>query len=136
MANRRKFLKNSLAGSVLFPSLELDNLAKYNLDFVDKRSDQDDEEYWQMVRKQFPLKEGQTYFNNGTMGPTSGYALNKMINHLQHYSIHAAEIDYKNGSGPELLSGYFKYEELRSKSGKSSMLILRRFRLPKMQPLG
>jgi len=71
-----------------------------------------------MVRKQFPLKEGQTYFNNGTMGPTSGYALDQMVHHMMHYNKEAATIDYKNGSGPELLSGYFPYEELRTKLGK------------------
>ncbi|NNL79844.1 MAG: aminotransferase class V-fold PLP-dependent enzyme [Flavobacteriaceae bacterium] len=68
-----------------------------------------------MIRKQFPLKEGQTYFNNGTMGPTPGYVLDKMIDHMLHYNREAATIDYKNGSGPELLTGYFPYEDLRKK---------------------
>jgi selenocysteine lyase/cysteine desulfurase len=52
------------------------------------------------------------------MGPTSGYALDQMIHHMMHYNKEAATIDYKNGSGPELLSGYFPYEELRTKLGK------------------
>ena len=75
------------------------------------------EDYWQMIRKQFPLKEGQTYFNNGTLGPVSNYALNKISDHMLHYAKHAAEIDYKNGSGPELLTGYFPHEDLRKKLG-------------------
>ncbi|PQB04400.1 hypothetical protein BST85_05435 [Aureitalea marina] len=75
----------------------------------------DPEDYWRMVRKQFPLKEGQTYFNNGTMGPTPGYVLDAMIDHMLHYNREAASIDYKDGSGPELLSGYFPYIELREK---------------------
>lgn len=77
----------------------------------------DSQDYWKMIRKQFPLKEGQTYFNNGTMGPTSGYAMNAMIEHLTHWGAHAAEVDYKNGSGPSLLTGYFPYEDLRTKIG-------------------
>jgi len=77
-----------------------------------------DEGYWKMVRKQFPLKEGQTYFNNGTMGPTPGYVLDKMFDHMMHWNVEAATVDYKNGSGPELLTGYFPYEELRTKLGK------------------
>lgn len=83
-----------------------------------KKSFNDPEGYWKMIRKQFPLKEGQTYFNNGTMGPTPSYVLDKMINHMLHYNTEAASIDYKNGSGPELLTGYFPYEELRTKLGK------------------
>lgn len=46
-----------------------------------------------------------------------GYVLNKVINHLQHYAIHGAEINYK-GDGPNLLNGYFAYPELRKKIGK------------------
>ena len=46
-----------------------------------------DEAYWKMVRKQFPLKEGQTYFNNGTMGPTPGYVLDKMFDHMMHWNV-------------------------------------------------
>ena len=76
------------------------------------------EDYWKEVRMQFPLKKGQTYFNNGTMGPFSGYVLNKMMGHMHYYAIHAAEIDYKNETEPALLSGYFKYEEIRKKVGE------------------
>jgi selenocysteine lyase/cysteine desulfurase len=38
-----------------------------------------------------------------------------MIHHMLHYAKEAATIDYREGSGPELLSGYFPYEELRTK---------------------
>jgi selenocysteine lyase/cysteine desulfurase len=41
-----------------------------------------------------------------------------MIHHMLHYNKEAATIDYKNGSGPELLSGYFSYDELRAKLAK------------------
>ncbi len=36
---------------------------------------------------------------------------------MQYYAVHGAEIDYKDGSGPALLSGYFKYDSLRKKIG-------------------
>lgn len=76
------------------------------------------EAYWKMVRKHFSLREDQTYFNNGTMGPPSNFVLNRMMDHMAHFTKHAAEIHYKNGSGPELLSGYFPYVDLRKKLGK------------------
>jgi len=52
------------------------------------------------------------------MGPTPGYVLDKMFDHMLHWNVEAATVDYKNGSGPELLTGYFPYEELRTKLGK------------------
>ncbi len=117
MSQRREFLKRSAIGALSLPLLSFDFKKDWSLDVL--TSDQgDNEDYWKMVRKQFPLKEGQTYFNNGTMGPTSGYALDKMIHHMLYWGEHGAEVDYKNGSGPELLTGYFPYEELRKKLGK------------------
>lgn len=65
---------------------------------------------------QFPLKEGQTYFNNGTIGAMPGYVLNQVINDLHHSAVHAAETDYK-GVGPQLISGYWDYKDLRTKIG-------------------
>jgi selenocysteine lyase/cysteine desulfurase len=76
-----------------------------------------EDEYWKSIRLQFPLKDGQTYFNNGTMGPMPNYTLNKVIDNLRYNSIHGAETDYK-GEGPQLLTGYFKYEDIRKKVGK------------------
>lgn len=117
MSQRRAFLKSAALAAVSVPFLSFDSRKEWSLDpLFDTFEDPD--AYWRMVRKQFPLKEGQTYFNNGTMGPTPGYVLDKMINHMLHFNKEAATIDYKNGSGPELLSGYFPYESLREKLGK------------------
>lgn len=114
MSQRRAFLKTAGLAALATPLLSFDSSKEWSLEPL-LRSFNDPEDYWRMVRKQFPLKEGQTYFNNGTMGPSSGYVLDKMIHHMMHYNKEAATIDYKNGSGPELLSGYFPYEELRKK---------------------
>ena len=65
---------------------------------------------------QFPLKQGQTYFNNATLGPMPDYTISRMIDNLRENSIHAAETDY-SGAGPQLLTGYFKEESLREKVG-------------------
>lgn len=114
MSQRRAFLKTAGLAALATPLISFDSSKDWSLDPLLKSFD-DPEDYWHMVRKQFPLKEGQTYFNNGTMGPSSGYVLDKMIHHMMHFNKEAATIDYKNGSGPELLSGYFPYEELRKK---------------------
>ena len=120
MIQRRAFLKKgalggltglfgfSLKGEVDHSTWRLDRLGQQNTD----------DTYWSLVRKQFPLKEEATYFNNGTMGPTSSYALQKMQEHITYYSVNAADVDYKNGSGPALLTGYFPYQEIREKIGK------------------
>jgi selenocysteine lyase/cysteine desulfurase len=103
--------------ALALPFIQFDASKNWSLNPI-KHTLLEGEEYWQQVRKQFPLKEGQTYFNNGTMGPTPGYVLDKMIHHMMYYNTEAAIIDYKDGSGPELLSGYFPYVELREKLGK------------------
>ncbi|MEP2935464.1 MAG: aminotransferase class V-fold PLP-dependent enzyme [Gilvibacter sp.] len=117
MSNRRAFIKSAGLAAFSIPLLSFDHNKEWSLEPL-FNTYTDPEAYWAMVRKQFPLKEGQTYFNNGTMGPTSGYVLDTMINHMLHYNKEAASIDYKNGSGPELLSGYFPCEQLRQKLGR------------------
>ncbi|GLR17699.1 aminotransferase class V-fold PLP-dependent enzyme [Portibacter lacus] len=115
MSNRRDFLKSTTKAAFVIPFVNLET-NKYDLAKL-STAVLDGDDYWKLVRKQFPLKDGQTYFNNGTMGPTSSYALDKMVHHMMHYAREAATVDYKNGSGPELLSGYFPYIELREKLG-------------------
>ena len=114
MAHRRDFLKNSSLAFLAAPFINFDPKQDWSLTSL-KAPAAEGEEYWKLVRRQFPLKAGQTYFNNGTMGPTPGYVLDKMIQHMMYWNAEAATVDYKNGSGPELLSGYFPYEELRKK---------------------
>jgi selenocysteine lyase/cysteine desulfurase len=117
MNKRRTFLRTAGLAAISAPFLSFDTKKEWSLDRLYKTYS-DPEDYWRTIRTQFPLKDGQTYFNNGTMGPTPGYVLDKMIHHMLHYNKEAATIDYKNGSGPELLSGYFSYDELRAKLAK------------------
>ena len=78
MNQRRAFLKNTTLAALGAPLLAFDSPNTWSLAPL-KRHFDDTEAYWRMVRKQFLLKEGQTYFNNGTMGPTPGYVLDKMM---------------------------------------------------------
>ncbi|WP_370089189.1 aminotransferase class V-fold PLP-dependent enzyme [Ekhidna sp.] len=115
MTNRREFLQKSAIGALTLPLFSFTE-SQHSLNEL-KDSSLNDQDYWKLIRKQFALKEDQTYFNNGTMGPTPNYTLQKVIDHMSHYAKHGAEVDYKDGSGPELLSGYFPYQELREKLG-------------------
>ena len=117
MNERRAFLKTLSLAAISASFLSFDSKKDWSLKILGDTYN-DPEDYWRMIRKQFPLNEGQTYFNNGTLGPTPGYVLDKMIHHMLQYSREAATVDYKNGSGPELLSGYFPYDELRTKLAK------------------
>ena len=116
MTTRRNFLKASALSPLGIPYLRgIGN--SYSLADIDKELTDDD--FWINIRKQFPLKEGQTYFNNGTMGPMSGYTMNKVMSDMLYSAVHAAETDYKNDDpGPTLLSGYFKHEAIREKVGE------------------
>ncbi|MEN8250185.1 MAG: aminotransferase class V-fold PLP-dependent enzyme [Bacteroidota bacterium] len=119
MNSRRKFLKSTaaLSGLAMLPAYNSLADDSNNLkDILNLNNLNSDKEYWKSIRLQFPLKEGQTYFNNGTMGPIPGYTMNKVIDDLRYNAIHGAETDYK-GEGPELLTGYFKYEDIRKKVG-------------------
>jgi selenocysteine lyase/cysteine desulfurase len=120
MSSRRNFLKSTVAISGLavlpnYSAIATDNSTSLDTIF-ELASASSEKEYWQSIRLQFPLKEGQTYFNNGTMGPTPNYTLNRVIDNLRYNAIHGAETDYK-GEGPQLLTGYFKYEDVRKKIG-------------------
>jgi isopenicillin-N epimerase len=116
MTSRRLFLKKGIIGGLAAPLLTQDSPAIPSISNLQEKNI-NDAEYWQAVRKHFVLREDQVYFNNGTMGPTPGYVINKISEHLLHYNVHAAETDYKDGTGPELLTGYFSYDSIRQKIG-------------------
>jgi len=114
MNSRRKFLKNTALSSLALPLAGDFFNTRYALEDLDPTLGEKD--FWRQVRMQFPLKEGQTYFNNGTMGAMPGYVLNQVIDDMHYSAVHGAETDYK-GNGPQLLSGYFEYKDLRTKIG-------------------
>ena len=116
MTSRRLFLKKGIIGGLAAPLLTQDSPAIPSISNLQEKNI-NNAEYWQAVRKHFVLREDQVYFNNGTMGPTPGYVINKISEHLLHYNVHAAETDYKDGTGPELLTGYFSYDSIRQKIG-------------------
>ncbi len=120
MNNRRDFIRKAALGSAALPlTSALSKESSYlSLTQLKGRLEhaRDENTFWATIRKQFPLKEGQTYFNNGTMGPQPSYVLERVIEDMRYNAVHGAETDYK-GEGPQLLSGYFQYEELRTKIG-------------------
>jgi cysteine desulfurase/selenocysteine lyase len=70
---RRTFLKQLgglTIGSYILPTVSMAEVLS-DKDFPKSLSSiTDDDEYWKLVREQFPLKKSRTYFNNGTMGPS------------------------------------------------------------------
>ncbi len=114
MNTRRKFLKNAALSSLAIPVFEGFSKNRYTLEDLD--TSQNDEDFWRQVRMQFPLKEGQTFFNNGTIGAMPGYVLNQVIDDMHYSAVHMAETDYK-GQGPQLIGGYADQKDLRTKIG-------------------
>ncbi|MCI0514315.1 hypothetical protein L0128_13955, partial [candidate division KSB1 bacterium] len=69
---RRAFLK-SLAGSAALVTMGMGftalTYAKARPDITELQLSRDDESYWQLVRRFFPLAAEKIYFNNGGLGP-------------------------------------------------------------------
>ncbi len=70
--NRRGFIRTfaggALGGAVLYAFPE-NARARYIIGY-DENVASDDEQFWTVVREQFPLKREPVYLNNGTMGPS------------------------------------------------------------------
>jgi cysteine desulfurase / selenocysteine lyase len=70
--SRRNFIRQvtgGIVGSWVLTSVPSESFARYILS-RDEEIKPDNEEYWKMVREQFPLTRDRVYFNNGTMGPS------------------------------------------------------------------
>ncbi len=121
MYSRRRFLRSSLLSSLVAGTLgsalasDVTSLSTAAISRLATLTTSESD-YWQAIRMQFPLKAGQTYFNNGTLGPMPNSTLNAITDNLRYNAVHAAETDYK-GNGPQLLTGYFKYEDTRKRIG-------------------
>lgn len=76
--NRRNFIRSTAAG--LVGSLLYSNeIAAGSISLpsrLDMQSSVGDEEWWRVVKSQFPLEEGLLYFNNGSLGPSPDYVIN------------------------------------------------------------
>ena len=61
MNQRRNFIKTGSLAALAAPLMSFDSRKKWSLEpLVNTYSDT--EEYWRMIRKQFPLKEGADLF--------------------------------------------------------------------------
>lgn len=71
-AARRRFIRQvtgGVIGSWALTALPATSRARYII-ARDQRIARDDEQFWKVVRDQFPLTRERVYFNNGTMGPS------------------------------------------------------------------
>lgn len=71
--NRRDFIKTSAKFGTLslLPFLKSDDsFAKITNHKNQINFDNNDDDFWKELRKQFPLQTNRVYFNNGTMGPS------------------------------------------------------------------
>jgi cysteine desulfurase / selenocysteine lyase len=69
---RRNFIQQATQGIVgtwMLTSVPLSSPARYIISNESSIAS-DDEEFWRMVRDQFPLTHDRVYFNNGTIGPS------------------------------------------------------------------
>ena len=74
------------------------------------------EEFWEQIRNLFPIPKDQAYFNTGTLGVSPYPVLEAITHNIRNNAALAATTDYK-GAGPQLLSGYEPFIEVRSKIG-------------------
>ncbi len=76
--NRRNFLKSATAGAL--GALLINEPASAN-QYPNKTKLSfpmaDDESYWEFLKSQFSLKDGLHYFNNGSLGPSPEYVIDR-----------------------------------------------------------
>jgi len=77
--NRRNFIRSSAAGllgSVLL-SQHVSGLTDPVLRGLPPGFQPDDEDWWELVKSQFSIEEGLLYFNNGSLGASPEYVIDK-----------------------------------------------------------
>ena len=77
--NRRNFIRSSAAGllgSVMLNSNLAGTTSHLPLQ-LSAGGSENDEEWWAFVRSQFTFRENLLYFNNGSLGPSPEYVINK-----------------------------------------------------------
>jgi selenocysteine lyase/cysteine desulfurase len=74
----------------------------------------DGESYWNHLRWQFLIPEGQAYFNTGTLGASPRAVVDAVAEHLRYVEESLAQWDF-SGDRPERLAGYRPEKGLRQK---------------------
>ena len=75
----------------------------------------DDSDYWQKIRKLFPMPPEEAFFNAGTLGAMPTAVLETIIKHMRKVASEIAHWDYKSD---DWISGYQPYKHLRDQLGK------------------
>lgn len=76
--NRRSFLKSAVvgaAGAIMIPGSLSASSSPFSR--VNPYLPDDEEAYWEFLKSQFSLKEGMRYFNNGSLGPSPEYVIDR-----------------------------------------------------------
>jgi isopenicillin-N epimerase len=116
MINRRNFF-SSLTALGWWPFAGRLTSAATPFNSADKPWPQDnDPNYWRLIRQQFLIPPGEAYFNTGTLGARPQQVVEAVINHLRENERTIAQYDYRP-EHTEYITGYRKYEELRAKVG-------------------
>lgn len=82
--NRREFLKKSsvlAAGASLLPQWANGNLGQHSIESLNGGEGKD---FWEVVRKNFPLNADLVYLNNGTMGPSPYQVIQSQYDSMLH----------------------------------------------------
>lgn len=82
--NRRDFLKKSsvlAAGASILPQWVSGAI---NNKGIESYSESEGENFWKLVRKNFPLKADLAYLNNGTMGPSPYQVIQSQYDSMMH----------------------------------------------------
>jgi selenocysteine lyase/cysteine desulfurase len=87
------------------------------LDGIPPLPRKDNPDYWNELRKQFPMPLDEAYCNTGTIGASPLRVLKAMFDHSIQSNIKAAHVNW-SGDGVNLLSGYGAYIDLREKVGR------------------
>lgn len=74
MSNRRDFIRNSV---LMAGALSMGNSTLFAHPPMPDSNDES-EDYWTLLRAQFPLSQGKIFLNNGTMGPSPFPVLNEV----------------------------------------------------------
>lgn len=106
MPNRRNFLQLA-SGALLAGALPISNIFAASLTRL--REPRDDEAYWSMVRKQFPLNKDLAYLNNGTMGPSPYYVIDEVQKSMMETDSEGTYSGWEDISGS--LARFLKTEE-------------------------